>query len=392
MTNNIVNIDDSKGGKGNKPKDEDKVIIDLSGDEDLQDLFAILTDMTDIYSQDPVPVDYPQLAYNGDLAFPKPKEIMEQLNDHIIGQDNAKRILSIAVYNHFKRITSDPNLNLKKTNIMLIGPTGSGKTLFAQTIAKTLDVPLAICDATAMTEAGYVGGDVEDCLEKLYMAADEHKPTAERGIIFIDEIDKLRARANDNGKKDVSGEGVQQGLLKLMEGHEATFKVGSGHAQRKITLDTSNILFIVGGAFAGIEEVVEDRKEPEANGIGFSATVTSPSKRKKAQTRDVTLDDLKKFGMIPELLGRIPTVAKLEALDAKALRRILTEPKDSIVSHYEKLIGLDGSTITFTEKTLKAVAKEALKNGTGARGLQTILESKLMDIMFNAEEGKNHEV
>lgn len=392
MTNNIVNIGDNKNGKDKRNNEEDRVIIDLTGEEDLQDLFSILTDMTDIYSQDPTPVDFPALAYDGDLSFPKPKEIMEHLNEHIIGQDSAKKIISIAVYNHFKRITSDPELNLKKTNIMLIGSTGSGKTLFAQTIAKRLDVPLAICDSTAMTEAGYVGGDVEDCLEKLYMAADEHLPTAERGIIFIDEVDKLRARQSADGKKDVSGEGVQQALLKLMEGHDATFKVGSGHNQRKITMDTSNILFIVGGAFAGIEEVVEERTQAGANGIGFTSTVTSKSKAKKAKTKDVTIEDLKKYGMIPELLGRIPTVAKLETLGVKELRRILTEPKDSIVSHYEKLISLDGSTIKFTEKTLKAVAKEALKNGTGARGLQTILESKLMDIMFNAEEGIDHEV
>ena len=392
MTNNIVAIGDNKNGKNKANKDEDAVFIDLNGEESLQDLFSILTDMTDIYSQDPTPVDFPALAYDGDLSFPKPKEIMEQLNQHVIGQDTAKRILSIAVYNHFKRITSDPELNLKKTNIMLIGSTGSGKTLLAQSIAKTLDVPLAICDATAMTESGYVGGDVEDCLEKLYMAADEHLPTAERGIIFIDEIDKLKAGSTSDGKKDVSGEGVQQALLKLMEGHDASFKVGSGHAQRKITMDTSNILFIVGGAFAGIDEVVAQRTKKDANGIGFTSTVTSTSKAKKAKISDVTTEDLKKFGMIPELLGRIPTVAKLETLDAKTLRRILTEPVDSIVSHYEKLISLDGSSITFTEKTLKAVAKEALKNGTGARGLQTILESKLMDIMFNAEEGIDHEV
>ena len=389
MKNNIVNIKGHKGGKGLPPKDGEGYIIDLEGEESLLDLFAVLAD---IYSDDPTPVDTPRFGQDPEAPFPKPIEIMEKLNEYVIGQKDAKRILSIAVYNHYKRITSDPELNLKKTNIMLVGPTGSGKTLLAQTIAKTLDVPLAICDATALTETGYVGGDVEDCLEKLYMVAGEQQELAERGIIFIDEVDKLRSRVNANGKKDVAGEGVQQGLLKLMEGHEATFKVGSGHSQRKITLDTSNILFIVGGAFAGIEEVVEDRQKPDANGIGFSATVTSPTKRKQAQVKDVTIDDLKKFGMIPELLGRIPTIAKLEALDAKALRRILTEPKDSIVSHYEKMISLDGSTLKFTEKTLKAVAREALKNGTGARGLQTILENKLLDVMFNAEEGKDYEI
>ena len=389
MKNNIVNIKSHKGGKGLPPKDGEGYIIDLEGEESLLDLFAVLAD---IYSDDPTPVDTPRFGQDPEAPFPKPIEIMEKLNEYVIGQKDAKRILSIAVYNHYKRITSDPELNLKKTNIMLVGPTGSGKTLLAQTIAKTLDVPLAICDATALTETGYVGGDVEDCLEKLYMVAGEQQELAERGIIFIDEVDKLRSRVNANGKKDVAGEGVQQGLLKLMEGHEATFKVGSGHSQRKITLDTSNILFIVGGAFAGIEEVVEDRQKPDANGIGFSATVTSPTKRKQAQVKDVTIDDLKKFGMIPELLGRIPTIAKLEALDAKALRRILTEPKDSIVSHYEKMISLDGSTLKFTEKTLKAVAREALKNGTGARGLQTILENKLLDVMFNAEEGKDYEI
>ena len=387
--NNIFNIKDGKGGKGDEG---DYMTFDLTNAEGYQDLLSVLMEISDVNHDDPVPFDLPTLAHDADLVFPKPKEIMGTLDEYIIGQDEAKRIISIAVYNHFKRITSDPELNLKKTNIMLIGSTGSGKTLFAQTIAKTLGVPLAICDATALTEAGYVGGDVEDCLEKLYMAAGEDRATAERGIIFIDEIDKLRSDSNLNGKKDVSGEGVQQALLKLIEGHETTFKVGSGHAQEKITLDTSNILFIVGGAFAGIEELVSKRKEPESNGIGFSATVTSQAKAKKASAKDVTIEDLKKYGMIPELLGRIPTIAKLQTLGVKELRRILTEPKDSIVSHYEKLIDLDGSSIKFTERTLKAVAREALKNKTGARGLQTILERKLMDIMFEAAEGQDYEV
>ena len=397
----MSNVIDIKCTGKEPPKDDGEYIfLDLSEARDVGDFYRIIQEYTDLYDDDGLDnITSSSERKSGTLSLVedsgeshKPKDIMAKLDEHIIGQESVKKIISVAVYNHYKRINNKSDVALKKSNVMLVGPTGSGKTLFAQTIAKTLNVPLAIADATSLTEAGYVGEDVESILQKLFTAADADMEMAEKGIIYIDEIDKIRCRDIANDKKDVSGEGVQQALLKLIEGSEATFKVGTGHNAQQMTMDTSNILFIVGGAFAGIEQTIEVSKEPEANGIGFSATVTSPSKRKKpkVKTKDITLDDLKNFGMIPELMGRIPTIAKLEALDAKALRRILTEPKDSIVKHYEEMFRLDGSTIEFSDKTLKQVAKKALKNGTGARGLQTILEEKLMDLMFEAAPDQNY--
>jgi ATP-dependent Clp protease ATP-binding subunit ClpX len=325
--------------------------------------------------------------------FPKPAVIVEGLDEYIIGQDEAKRIIAIAVYNHLKRVNNPEVKGLRKSNIMMVGPTGTGKTLFAQTIADTMGVPLAIADATSLTEAGYVGDDVETVLEKLLTVTGGDVKLAQKGIIYIDEIDKICAGKNLNGKKDVSGEGVQHALLKLIEGTKATVKIGSGHEQKKVVVDTSNILFIVGGAFSGIDKLVTARTDKGVNGIGFAARVETLAKEDSTiETKDITIDDLKKYGMIPELLGRIPTLAKLNALDVDTLKMILTEPKNSITKHYESLIKLDGSTITFTEDKLTEIAEAALKNGTGARGLQTILERDLMDIMFNAEEGKHHEI
>ena len=325
--------------------------------------------------------------------FPKPPEIVAGLDEYIIGQSEAKRIIAVAVYNHLKRVNNPAVKGLRKSNIMMIGPTGTGKTLFAQTIADTMGVPLAIADATSLTEAGYVGEDVETVLEKLLTVTGGDVKLAQKGIIYIDEIDKICAGKNLNGKKDVSGEGVQHALLKLIEGTKATVKIGSGHEQKKVVVDTSNILFIVGGAFSGINKLVTARNDKGANGIGFAARVETLAKEDSTiETKDITIDDLKKYGMIPELLGRIPTLAKLNALDVDTLKMILTEPKNSITKHYESLVKLDGSTITFTDKKLTEIAEAALKNGTGARGLQTILELDLMDIMFNAEEGKHHEI
>ena len=391
----MSNIIDINCKDDEPPKDQDDIIfLDLRGDEGIANLYEILREYTDLYDDDGLDNVGKTPRKEGTLSLVdeepevfKPKDIMAKLDEYIIGQDDVKKVVSVAAYNHYKRIHNKTGANLKKSNIMLIGPTGTGKTLFAQTLAKTLDVPLAITDATTLTEAGYVGEDVESLLERLYANAHGDLKLAEQGIIFVDEIDKVRIRENMNGKKDVSGEGVQQALLKLIEGSEASFKSPSGS---KVTIDTSNILFIVGGAFAGIEQTIEARKEPDANGIGFAATVTNPEKKTKPKLKEVTIDDLKKYGMIPELLGRIPTIAKLDPLDAKALRRILTEPKDSIIKHYEELFKLDGSTIEFTKKTLNKVARQAIKNGTGARGLQTILEKELMDLMFEAAPNQTY--
>ena len=379
-------IKSSKDNGKDKPTRNDVVFIDLKGDEDIRQLYEVMREFTDLYDTEEEDTAKLTLVKDGEKVL-KPKDIKKTLDEYVIGQENVKKVLAVSVYNHYKRINNKSDINLKKSNIMLIGPTGSGKTLFAQTIAKTLELPLAIVDATSITEAGYVGDDVEICLERLYASAHGDLKLVEKGIVFVDEVDKLRAGQNLSNKKDVSGEGVQQALLKLIEGSEAVIKNPEG---KKVKIDTSNILFILGGAFAGIESYVEERKEPEANGIGFSATVTNPEKKRKPKMREVTVTDLKDFGMIPELLGRVPNIAKLEALSVKDLRRILTEPKDSIVSHYEELFKLDGSTIEFTKKTLNKVAKQALKENTGARGLQAILEKELMDLMFEAEADQTY--
>ncbi len=379
-------IKSSKDNGKDKPTRNDVVFIDLKGDEDIRQLYEVMCEFTDLYDTEEEDTEKLKLVKDGEKVL-KPKDIKKTLDEYVIGQENVKKVLAVAVYNHYKRINNKSDINLKKSNIMLIGPTGSGKTLFAQTIAKTLELPLAIVDATSVTEAGYVGDDVETCLERLYAAAHGDLKLVEKGIVFVDEIDKLRTGQNLSNKKDVSGEGVQQALLKLIEGSEAVIK---NPEEKKVKIDTSNILFILGGAFAGIEAYVEERKVPEANGIGFSATVTNPEKKRKPKMGEVTVNDLKDFGIIPELLGRVPNIAKLEALSVKDLRRILTEPKDSIVSHYEELFKLDGSTIEFTKKTLNKVAKQALKENTGARGLQAILEKELMDLMFAAEADQTY--
>jgi len=318
--------------------------------------------------------------------LPKPHEIMEQLNEYIIDQDDAKKVLSVAIYNHMKRAKDPENIYLRKSNIMLIGSTGTGKTLFAQTIAKAVDIPLAIADATSLTEAGYVGDDVETILERLLDECDHNVKKAERGIIYIDEIDKVCARADSAGKRDISGAGVQHALLKLIEGTIATVKIGSGHQQQKVKVDTSNILFIVGGAFSGIDKIASARINGSGNSIGFGAEVTSLDEDKQTPMSDTTLEDLKTYGMIPELLGRIPVLAKLNPLDVNALKRILTEPKNAIVKHYEELFALDGTSLNISDETLTKIAEEAIENGTGARGLQSIMERDLLELMFEAEE------
>jgi ATP-dependent Clp protease ATP-binding subunit ClpX len=382
--------DDKRGTVRIKPMtDEDlKTLLKFMGEEDDSGIDAFFEDlvMDEYYLEEPFPPRPKPKALAPPKPLPKPHEIMEQLNEYIIDQDDAKKVLSVAIYNHMKRAKDPENIYLRKSNIMLIGSTGTGKTLFAQTIAKAVDIPLAIADATSLTEAGYVGDDVETILERLLDECDHNVKKAERGIIYIDEIDKVCARVDSGGKRDISGAGVQHALLKLIEGTIATVKIGSGHNQTKVKVDTSNILFIVGGAFSGIDKIASARINGNGNSIGFGADLSSIDEDKQTPMSDTTLEDLKSYGMIPELLGRIPVLAKLNPLDVNALKRILTEPKNAIVKHYEELFALDGTSLNISDEALTKIAEEAIENGTGARGLQSIMERDLLDYMFEAEE------
>ena len=324
--------------------------------------------------------------------IPAPHKIKETLDQYVIGQEKAKKVMSVAVYNHYKRVATDTmdEIEIEKSNMLMIGPTGCGKTYLVKTLAKLLDVPLAIADATSLTEAGYIGDDIESVVSKLLAAADNDVERAEHGIIFIDEIDKIAKKKNTN-QRDVSGEAVQQGMLKLLEGSEVEVPVGANSKNAMVpmtTVDTKNILFICGGAFPELEEVIKERLNKEAS-IGFKADLKDKYDKEENLLCKVTVEDVRKFGMIPEFLGRLPILFSLEALTEDMLVRILTEPKNAIVRQYKKLLAMDEVDLEFTEDALHAIAKQAKEKKVGARALRAIIEEFMLDIMYEIPKDDN---
>ena len=333
--------------------------------------------------------------------IPQPHRIKEMLDEYVIGQDYAKKVISVAVYNHYKRIVSEgmkkeefedrlKNVEIEKSNILMIGPTGCGKTYLVQTLAKLLNVPLAITDATSLTEAGYIGDDIESVVSKLLSAADNDVEKAETGIIFIDEIDKIAKKKNTNSR-DVSGESVQQGMLKLLEGAEVEVPVGASSKNAMVpmvTVDTRNILFICGGAFPDLDELIKQRLRKQTS-IGFNAELKDSLDKRKDILKEVTVEDVKKFGMIPEFVGRMPIICTLEGLSEDALVRILKEPKNALIKQYQKLLSIDEVRLEFTDDALHAIAKKAIEKDTGARALRSIIEDIMLDIMYEIPKDDN---